>query len=83
MAIEHWELMQECFPNTQTCEQQGWNKIKKLMKQERREACEHGNKTGTKKRNPNGLSVPNQNTIIINKICYYFIRYGISTIKFK
>ena len=31
---------------------------------------------GTKKRNPDGLSHPNQNTIIINIIWKYFIRDG-------
>ena len=32
-------------------------------------------KSGMKeKRNPDGLNYPNQNTIIINIICYHFIR---------
>ena len=33
-------------------------------------------KAGTKERNPNGLSLPNQNTILMNIIWYYFARYG-------
>ena len=36
-----------------------------------------------KKKSLYGLSLPNQNTIIINIIWYYFIRYGKSTMKFK
>ena len=40
-------------------------------------------KAGTKKRSPDGLSLPNQNPIIINIICSYFIRYGKSSIKFN
>ena len=40
-------------------------------------------KAGTKKRSPDGLSLPNQNTIIINIIWYYFKRYGKITIKFN
>ena len=38
-------------------------------------------KTGTKERSHDGLSLPNQNTISINKIWYYYTRYGKSTIK--
>ena len=39
-------------------------------------------KTGTKERIPDGLSLPNQNTILINRI-YYFKRYGKSRMKFN
>ena len=38
-------------------------------------------KAGTNNRSPDGLSHPNQNTIIINKIRKYFIRNGKSTMK--
>ena len=38
---------------------------------------------GTNKTSPDGLSHPNQNTIIINKIWKYFIRNGKSTMKFN
>ena len=38
-------------------------------------------KAGTKERSPDSLSLPNQNTIIINIICQYFIRYGKSYMK--
>ena len=36
-------------------------------------------KRGTKERSPDGLSQPNQNTILINIIWYSFKRYGKST----
>ena len=38
---------------------------------------------GTKERSPEGLSGPNQNTILINIIWYNFKRYGKSTVKCK
>ena len=37
---------------------------------------------GMDKRSTNGLSQPNQNTIIINKMWQYFIINGKSTMKF-
>ena len=41
-------------------------------------------KVGTKKkRSPDGLSHPNQNIIIINKILLNFIRYGKNIMKFN
>ena len=40
-------------------------------------------KAVTKEKSPDGLSHPNQNTIIINIILQYFIRYGKSAIKFN
>ena len=41
-------------------------------------------KASTKKISPEGLSLlHDQKTIIINKIRYYFIIYGKSTMKFK
>ena len=41
-------------------------------------------KAGTKKqKKPDDLSLPNENTIITYVICYYFIRYAKSTIKFN
>ena len=41
-----------------------------------------GSKAGTNIRSPDGLSQPNQNTILINIIQYYFIRNGKGTMKF-
>ena len=39
---------------------------------------------GTKgKRSPDGLNYPNENTIIINILFWYFIIYGKSTMKFN
>ena len=40
-------------------------------------------KAGTNKRSPDGLSHPNQNTIIINKIWKYFIKNVKSIMKFN
>ena len=41
-------------------------------------------KAGTKEKiSPDGVNYPNQNTIIINIICKYFIRHGKSTMKFN
>ena len=35
------------------------------------------------KRSPDGLSLPNKNTILINIKWYYFERYGKNTMKFN
>ena len=40
-------------------------------------------KAGKKERSPDGQSLPNQNTILINIIWYYFKSRGRSTIKFN
>ena len=40
-------------------------------------------KAGKEKRSPDGLSLPNQNTIIINIICLYFTRYEKGLMKFN
>ena len=41
-------------------------------------------KAGTKeKTSPDGLNYPNQNTILMNIILYYFKRYGKNTMKFN
>ena len=40
-------------------------------------------KAGTKERSPDGLSLPNQNTILINIKWYYFTRYEKITMKFN
>ena len=41
-----------------------------------------GSKAGTNKRSPDGLSQPNQNTILTN-IIWYFMRNEKSTMKFN
>ena len=40
-------------------------------------------KAGTKERSPGGLSLPNQNKILINIIWHHFKRYGKSAMKFN
>ena len=40
-------------------------------------------KAGKKKESPDGPSLPNQNTIRINIILYYFIRNAKHTVKFN
>ena len=42
-----------------------------------------GSKAGTNKRSPDGLLQPNQKTILINIIRYYFIKNEKSTMKFN
>ena len=62
-------------PNTRAWEQQEWNTTKKQKKSgvsmERSKAI-----TKTKSYSHDGISLPNQNTILINIISSYFIRYG-------
>ena len=38
-------------------------------------------KAGMKERSPDGLSLPNQNTVFIHIMWYYFTRYDKSTMK--
>ena len=78
MAIGNWELMQECFPNSRAWEQQEWNKIQKQTKTVRSEAS-----VWKEVKLARNKKVPNQYIIIINKICYYFIRYGESSMTFN
>ena len=40
-------------------------------------------KADTNKRSPDGLSQPNQNTVLTNITWYYFIRNGKGTMKFN
>ena len=69
MAIGNGELMHECFPKH-------WRMGTARMKEDKETDEEDKNrgvsaertKADTKKRSPDGLSHPNQNTIIINKI---------------
>ena len=57
------------FPNPCAWEQQERNNTMKQTKTHRREALSMEKSTaGTNKRSPDGLSHPNRNTIIINKI---------------
>ena len=54
------------FPNTCAWEQQGRNKTDKDT--QKRGMSMEKITAGTNKRSPDGLSHPNQNTIVINKI---------------
>ena len=56
------------FPNTRAWEQQERNKTKKQTKMVR-------SKAGTNKRFPNGLSHPNQNTIIIKNMVIFYNKW--------
>ena len=56
----------------------GMNEIKQRNRRRRYEE-----KLARKKRSPDGVSHPNQNTIIINLILMYFIRYGKGIMKFN
>ena len=58
----------------------------------RRQTDEEGNKrgvsmdrskAGTKEISLDGLSLPNQNTMLKNIMCYYFTKYVKSTMKFN
>ena len=85
MAIINVEFMQECFPEHS---RMGTARMK-YDKETDEEGKKRGvsverSKAGTKeKRCPDGLTLPIQNTAIINMICYYFTRYGKSTMKFN
>ena len=82
------ELRNSCTsvsPNGCTWEQQEWNKTKKQMKKVRRGAWvwKEAKHAWKKKESPDGLNYPNQNTIIINIICLYFLTYGKSIMKYS
>ena len=66
MAIGNGDSCRNGFPNTRAWEQQEWNKIKKQTN--KRDVSVERSEAGTKKRSPDCLSHPNQNTIIINII---------------
>ena len=72
MAIGNWELCTSGFPNTHAWEQQEWNKTIRQTKTLRRDARVWKKCTaGTNKRNPDGLSHLNRNTIINNLVKLY------------
>ena len=56
------------FPNSSECEQQEWNNKETYEEGKKRGASMEISNVGTKKKSPNGLSLPNQNTIITNVI---------------
>ena len=57
--------MHECVPKL---EQREWNKTETNDGGKRRGVSMERNKAGIKERSPDSLSLPNQNTIIINII---------------
>ena len=69
MAIGNGELMHECFPKHL---RMGTARMKQDKETDeggkKRGVSMEKSKAGTKKRCPDGLSPPNQNTIIINKM---------------
>ena len=66
------------FPNTLTWEQ----KEETDEEGKKRGVSIERSKEGTKERTPDGLSVPNQNTILINIILFYKIRNKYNEIQF-
>ena len=82
MAIGNGELMQECFPKHS---RMGAARMKydKDEEAQKRGVSMEISKVGTKERSPAGLSLPNQNTILIYIIRYYFKRYGKSKMKYN
>ena len=69
MAIGNGELMHECFPkhSRMGTARMKWDK-KTDEEDKKRGVSVERSKAGTKNSSPDGLSHPNQNTIIINKI---------------
>ena len=77
MAIGNGELMHVCFPKHSrmaTARMKSGNETD--VDGKKRGVSMVKNTTGTKERSPDSLSVPNQNTILINIKWYYFTRYG-------
>ena len=76
MAIGNEELMHECFPKHSPMGTARMKSNKETEAEGRYRGVSMERSTvGTKnKRSTDGLSLPNQNAIIINKILQYFIR---------
>ena len=83
MAILNGELVHECFPKHSRMGTARTNDKETDEDGKKRGLSMERSKAGTNKRSPDGLSHPNQNTIIINKIWEYFIRNEKKTIKFN
>ena len=82
MAIGHGEL-HECFPKHSRMGTARTKQDKETDEEgKKRGVSMEKSKAGTNKENPDGLSHPNQNTII-NIILQNFIKYGKSTMKFN
>ena len=61
------------FPNTLTWAQQEWEQKEETDEEGKKRGVSIESKEFTKERTPDGLSVPNQNTILINIILFYKI----------
>ena len=84
MAIGNGELKHECFPKHSGMGIARINHDKETDEEgKKRGVSMERSKAGAKERSPDGLSLPNQNTILINIICHYFRRYGKRTMKFN
>ena len=69
MVIGHGELMHECFHKYSRTGTARTKKDKETDEDgKKRGVSMERSKAGTNKRSPEGVSHPNQNTIIINKI---------------
>ena len=70
MAIGNWELIHERFPKHSHMETARMKKDKETDEEgKKRGVSMERRKTGKKERSPDGLSQPNQNTIIMSIIC--------------
>ena len=68
MAIGNVELVRECFPKHSRMGTARLKQDKETYEESKRGVSMEISKEDTKKRSPDGLSHPNQNTIIINII---------------
>ena len=75
MAVGNVELMHECFPKHLRKRTARMIQSYKTKKQKKKDVSRERSKAGTKKLSPGGLSLPNQNTMMINIIWQYFIKY--------
>ena len=84
MAIGNGELMHECFPKHSRMGKARMKEDKDTYEEtQKRGVSTESSKVGTKERSPDGLSLPNQNTILIYIIRYYFKWYGKSKMKYN
>ena len=80
MAMGNGELMHECFPKHSRIGTARMKEDKKRAEERR----EYGKKVQRARiKSPDGLSLPNQNTILINIKWYYFRTHGKNTMKFN
>ena len=74
MAIGNEEVTHECFTEHTRMGTASMKDDKETQEDGKKRGVSMENKAGTKERRiPDGLNYPNQNTIIINIICLYFL----------